>query len=81
MVDDFETRDNHGNGDADAEGCEGGHIIRIGIITFGQQLNFYWVRPKSSDPIGMEHCFLFSVLLICRVDSMCVCRSVRGASG
>lgn len=50
MVDDFESRDN--DCDADTEGCEGGHTIRIGIMTFGQQLNYYWVRPTAPDPIG-----------------------------
>jgi hypothetical protein len=51
MVDDFDNND-----DADTEGCEGGHRIRIGIMTFAQHLNYYWVRPSAPEPIGGCDC-------------------------
>lgn len=47
MVDTFDNDEN-----VDKEGCEGGHRIRIGIMTFGQHLNYFWVRPNAPEPIG-----------------------------
>ena len=54
MVDNFGNRNDEA---AATEGCEGGHRIRVGITTFAQHLNYFWVRHTSApEPIGGSAC-------------------------